>query len=237
MATLSDTWYVEPLFDYEYKTYEVLAFVGGMEKQFSLHKLFPYLSELRKQINNLEDFRKAKTEMSEGLRRELLDVDLRRLQLIRASLPNEQGIMDELDEIIKFAVKAMEGVQVAGEKQLDDLKNQVNISPLGVLGAPDNPGFLLVQANGWWRIYNYHFRLVRQLYNAEPFKDVCTQYLYEVKQRPFMNLNAVKWELVKKQPALHGSVINAYAVEAQIDLPYYETLMPIVKDYLIRTVT
>lgn len=231
MSTLSDTWFVEPLFDYEYKTYEVMAYVHKVSLQFSLQKFFPHLAELRSHLHNIEGFQKAKMEMTDQLRTELVEVDLRRLQLIRNALPDNIGIMAELDEIVNFAAKALEQLQNEGRKQLEALKPQIEIVPLGVLGPAGHPGYLFVRAGKSLRIYTYHFRWVRQAYAINQFKDVCTHYHSEVPVTPFMNFQAVKWDLIKSAPALR----NAYLVESGVDVPYCETLIPIAKEFLIRT--
>ncbi len=235
MKNLSETWYVEPLFDYEYKTYELLSYIQGVDAQFSENKLQPYLAHLRRHIDQLIAYRYAKEEVEGGLRRELSDIDLKKLRLIRAAIPDEQGVMAELDAIIAFAEERLNMLYRDGAQLLDQLSEEVYIEPVGILGAPDQPGWLLFRKPKSVRVYSYHFRLVRRPYSQESYKDVCTTYLTEIEAGRFSNLSSVKWSLLKMRGAAENHAPNAYAVEAQSDLPQHETLLPIAKAFLIST--
>lgn len=236
MKQLSENWFVEPLFDYEYKSYEIMAYAKAIEQRFSESKFYPYLSEVQRHIRNLEAFSKAKSDMEAQMRSELKDIDLQKLALIRDALPDDSGLISELNDIISFAQKRFEFLQSSGSKVLNELSKFIEISPLGMLGALENPGFLLFKHESNIRIYTYRFRYVRRPFGSENYKDVCTAYHSELTAHRFSNLNHIKWDLVKSQKGLDQAV-NAYLVESKLALPQYETLVPFAKEYLIKTAT
>lgn len=235
MKKLSETWFAEPVFDYEYKTYEVMAYAKSMEDRFSQRKFFPYLDDVKRTLHNLDAYRTAKAQMTDGLKTDLLELDLRRLQMIRAALPDNSGIMATLDEIVNFAAQMLGGLYKEGTEILDQLSREVEITPLGIHGGALNPGFLFFRKPRSVRIYTYYFRLVRRPWSKESYKDVCTRYHSEIAAGPFDNLNAVKWDLMGREKGLGSKAPNAYLVHTDIQLPQYETLLPIAKRYLIKT--
>ncbi len=236
MKQLSENWFVEPLFDYEYKSYEILAYAKGIEQCFSEIKLYPYLSEVKRHLHDLEAFSKAKSDLDAQMRSELKKIDLYRLKLIRDALPDQSGLISELNDIISFAQERFENLQISGNKLLTELSKFIEISPLGMQGSAENPGFLLFKCDSRIRIYTYHFRYVRRPEGNENYKDVCTAYHSELTAPRFSNLNHIKWDLVKAQRGLNNAV-NAYLVESKLTIPQYETLVPLAKEYLIKTAT
>lgn len=235
MKQLSETWFIEPLFDYEYKTYEVLAYAKGMESQFSERKLFPYLDDVRRLLHNLDAYKAAKADLSENLRTDLLEVDLKRLAMIREALPDSSGVMAELDGIVNFAAGTLGNLYREGSAIVDELTKDVEITPVGITGFAENPGWLFFRKPHSVRIYSYHFRLVRRPMGNQSYKDICTKYHSEVAAGRFENLNAVKWELMNTCTTVNRSTPNTYLVETGLRIPHYETLLPIAKRFLLST--
>lgn len=236
MKQLSETWFVEPLFDFEYKTYEVLAFAKSIKLHYDEARLFPYLGYVDRHARMLEAYRLAKEGMGGVIRTDLVEVDLKRLQLIRDAIPDKGGVMAELDQITRFAQEVFEGVHQEGKRLLEEMTDMVDISPLGILSSPGSPGYLLFRHDHKIRVYSYHYRLVRRAFCTESYKDVCTQFHSEWVTGKFENMNAVKWHLIKSDKHVRPSPPNAFVVETRVDLPQYETLLPIAKQYLIKAV-
>jgi len=196
---------------------------------------FPYLEDVRRLLFNLDAYKAAKEDLSENLRTDLLEIDLRRLKMIREALPDSSGVMAELDGIVRFASHTLGNLYREGSAILDELMNDVEITPLGILGSAENPGWLFFRKPGAVRIYSYHFRLVRRPFGKDSYKDICTQYHSEISAGRFENLNAVKWELMSREDRVNRSAPNVYLVETGLNLPQCETLMPIAKRFLIRS--
>lgn len=235
MKSLSENWLVEPVFDYEYKTYELMAYTKGIEAEFEKSKFYPYLDELKKHLYSLEEFTKIKDGISQAMRTDLVEVDLKRLAMMRASLPDNGGIIAELDGIVNFAKVRLEQLRKVGVQKFDDVAALVEIAPLGMLGSSRNAGFLFFRRNGEINVYSYHFRLVRRPFDNEAYKDVCTRFHSKIAASRFASLQNIKWDFIKALPPMERISTNVYTVEAQISLPQWETLLPLVKLHLIKT--
>lgn len=232
MVKLRDTWLVEPIFDFEYKTYELKAYSRDLSKCFSEMKYYPYLPELERHMALIETYRTLKAEMEGRFRRELCKIDLKRLEMVRERLPQDSGVIAELDEIIDFAREHLMELYKNGRKSLDDAVEKVQISPLGIVSASTQKGFLLFRKSQTTRIYTYEMRLVRRPGISEKYKDVKSQYLTEISTGMFTNFNEIKWDLLKREKGQAAQ--NAFLVETNTELPQYETLLPLAKHYILE---
>ena len=231
MLTLSENWIVEPVFDYEYKTYQVLGYVGDIEKHFSNDRLYPYLSELAKHLELLESYDAQKEALHESLRRELLKIDLDQLNMVRRGVEDESGVLALIDDILSFAKQHfIRGMEHGRERKREALR-EINISPLGVMSAKNHEGLLLFRTLNSARVYRYTFRLVRRPGSSEAHKDVVTHFLDEVSIGMFPDFSAIKWRYLRRTDAIR--LPNAYLIETNTPLPQYETVLPVVKEYLL----
>jgi len=233
MVNLSETWYVEPVFDYEYKTYQLRSYTKSLAERFSEWKFYPYLNELRAHLERLEEFKLVRAELQKNLRREVTRIDLDRLKLIRKSIPEDTGVISELGEIVDFAIVHLSHHYRDGLQNLDELRTQVQISPLGIFTGFQDSGFLFFRKTTSTRIYSYHLRIIRRSVADEVYKDVQTTFIDEISTGMFTNFNDLKWDLIRS--TRKPEITRAYLVETNSAFPQYETLLPIAKCYLINT--
>jgi len=171
--------------------------------------------------------------LQKNLRREVTRIDLDRLKLIRESIPEDTGVISELGEIVEFAIVHLLHHYRDGLQNLDELRTQVQISPLGIFSGVQDSGFLFFRKNTSTRIYSYHLRIIRRSVADEAYKDVQTTFIDEISTGMFTNFNDLKWDLIRS--TRKPEITRAYLVETNSAFPQYETLLPLAKRYLINT--
>lgn len=233
MERLNRNWFFEPVFDFEYKTYQLRAYIRDVRDRFSESKFYPYLIDIQSHLTDVRNFHSSKEHLEESLCRELKEIDLRGLQLIRREIPDDKGIITELTQIVKYADTHLAKTYENGIANLEKMAEEVQITPLGIVTATKSEGFLLFRKVQSTRIYTYSLRLVRRASASQEFMDVKTRYIQEVSTGLLTNFNELKWQLIKTSGA--DAALNAFLVESNTDLPQYETLLPIAKKYLIKT--
>ncbi len=233
MGNLSETWYVEPVFDYEYKTYQLRSYTKHLAERFSELKFYPYLSDLRSHLQRLDEFKTGRAELQKNVRRDIARIDMDRQKLIRESIPEDAGVMLELGEIVNFAIAHLSHYYRDGLQNLDALNAQVQISPLGIFNGVQDSGFLFFRKNTSTRIYSYHLRIIRRSVADEVYKDVQTRFIEEITTGMFTNFNELKWDLIRSTRT--SEITSAYLVETNTEYPQYETLLPLAKRYLINS--
>jgi hypothetical protein len=231
MQYLAQNWFLEPVLDFEYKSYEVLGYTQKLEKVFDQWRFFPYFDEFATHIQQIKSYRKAKAVLEEKLKRDIEKIDLQQMKLVKAGISGTSTEMAQLEEILRFAAGKFEEMERLGREQLNLARNELEISPLGLIDLNNSNGLLLFRKLDSTRIYEYAFRAIRRPGNKYSYKDLRTNYLTEINTGRFANYSDIKWKAIKNAGATTGT--NAYLISTNVEIPYFATLMPCVKNYLI----
>lgn len=227
MGRLSNDWFIEPVFDYEYKTYQILAYTSQAKKRFEASMLFPYLSDIENHLRKIDLYRQRVFNLENELRTELIGIDLKQLRLVRERL-SDNGVMETLSEVLTFAKDQLSTTRELGISEKKNLMDRINIRPIGLLSPENNSGLILLNTSSKTRIYKYTYRFVRRPYESESYKDVITQFLDERSTGVFPNFREMKMQYRDKNE------INAYLIESETEIPVFETLLPVAKEFLLK---
>jgi hypothetical protein len=233
MAKLSKQWFFEPVFDFEYKTYELQAYLRDLKTHFSQSMFYPYLTDLHGHMDDVRRYKEGIEKLESSLRRDLKEIDLRKMRFVRQPLPDDAGVIDELGQIVDYAQQHLSYTYQKGVADLNKTSEEVHISPLGLIARSNSSGFLFFRKPRQTRIYSYKLRMVRRAVADQAYMDVQTSYLEEIRTGMLTNFNEVKWRLIKNSGS--ESSLNAYLIETNTEIPQYETLLPLAKQYLIKT--
>lgn len=232
MQNLSDNWFIEPVFDYEYKTYQVLGYARDAQNHFAERRFYPYFDDLSRHFERLREYVRTRDHLEEKLRTAITDIDLANFRILREPLADPQGVVSELKAILDFALSRFGSELDNARTELEAVRQMLHIEPLGLTGPDFSRGLLLFRESRSTRIYTYHSRLIRRPSGRESYKALRTCYVQTVSTGMFTNFNEVKWEMVKKQAMDTGS--NAFLVQTQHHLPHHETVLPLVKSYVLN---
>ncbi len=232
MDRLSKDWIIEPVFDYEYKTYQALGYLHRVSEKFDNGFLFPYLTELKWHCDQLDEYRKAALKFEGSIRTELLGLNLEEYRLIRKKF-NKNEALEMVHRLLEFAGSRFITVYNHGLEEKRNILSHVNISPVGLLYPKrGNTGLFFIEGQPSTRVYEYTYRFVQRPNQDEAYKDVMTTFLGEVDLGMFPNYSDLKLEYIRKSN--HRGDVNTYLVETDIELPAFETLVPMVKEFLLR---
>ncbi len=230
MFRLSESWYAEPIFDYEYKSYQLLAYAHEVSNCFSERKFYPYISDLGNHFARIQLFNQSKLLFEESIRRDIKDVDIEHLSILRAPVPDESGLLAELNQILLFAEKQLSSTYNKGIEQLNQTQSQIQISPVGLVISHYRHGYLFFRRSRLTRVYSYTVRLVQRPFGDEVYKDVVTNFLSEINTGMLTNFGEIKWKLIRTDKAAG----NAFLIETNEELPQIETLLPLAKKHIIK---
>ncbi|MFT6998927.1 MAG: hypothetical protein ACJAQ4_002690 [Cryomorphaceae bacterium] len=227
MSRLSNDWLIEPIFDYEYKTYQVLAYTCQAEKRFEESMIFPYLPDIQSHLRRLNIYKQSVLNLESELRADLIGVDFKQLRLIREQL-SDSGVMGTLNDVLEFALEKLTYTYQLGLSEKESLLEQINIRPIGLLSPENTGGLLLLNSSRKTRIYKYSYRFVRRPYESESYKDVMTEFLDERTTGRFPNFRELKMQYREKNQ------INTFLIETETEIPIFETLLPVAKEFLLQ---
>ncbi len=231
MANFANNWLFKPHFDYEYKSYQILGYAQRLQFQFTARKFFPYLLELKQQLESLHTFQRHKDVFEASARGEVEKIDLQGLKLVRSAIERDNNFWEEVEAVMNFASENLERCKIQGEEELIKIEEAVSVSEIGLTNYTVPSGCIFFRKPAATRIYSFDVRMVRRPNPDESFKDIKTTYLDEIKTGVVTNYGSLKWQYLKSDAA-HGQ--NAYLVETSAEIPHAETLMPIVKTILLK---
>jgi hypothetical protein len=232
MVTRSDNWLFEPHFEYEYKSYQIRGFAQRIKSRFESWQLYPYMDELKTQIDLISRFVESRRFLEDQFRGSVESIDLKEFKIERDKFPEDLNTIPTIEEILKLAEGEFSRCELEGRIQLELAKDQIHIEPFGLLAPQLSGGLLLFQLQSTARIYTYEFRIVRRPHQICSYKDLRTMLIEEVSLGKYTNWNQVRWSLLKKRKDI--PVANSYYIQTATELPHFETVLPIVKNFLIE---
>jgi len=228
MRNFEDGWLFKPLFDYEYKSYQVLAFEQFLNNKLEQWQLYPYVDQVDRILTNLEYFEAQKEDLRKDFPSNLEGLDLEKPKLIREKL-TESNKIDELNAIMSFAKKHLSRCSSEAHLLEARLSNKIQVSPIGVTNNNMLGGFLFFRKPSQTRVYTYEYRMIQRPHRSH--RDIRTTYLNAEKTGLATNYTDFKIKYIKSKKARFG--INAYLIEADGDIPHFETALPMVKNHLL----
>jgi len=234
MAVLNDNWFLEPVFDYEYKTYEVLGYTQYLNNHFSRWEFYPYIDKLMMRIAELSSYSQAKLSLEEKLERDIDAIDLKNKKIVKRPVEDKKGVIAELQQIIQFADIHLNNCFKEAHSELERATREIEITRLGLSDSHEDHGLLLFKNLNQTRIYSYSLRMILRPGNTDLYKDVKTVFLDEVTTGMLTNFNDLKWDIIRNSRRVLGT--NAFLVESNTHIPHFEMLLPMVKNYLIARV-
>lgn len=232
MAILKDNWFLEPIFDFEYKSYQILGYTQLLNSHFESYKFYPYLDGLAKHLAQLSAYQEAKHNLESLLEREIETIDFKNKRIQKKPVEDPKGVISALQEIVSFGRKQMQNCYIQATNSYEEARKEIEISPLGILGSNTNQGILLFRRPNQTRVYSYSVRMVMRPGPGDVYKDVKTTYLDDLSTGPFTNFNTVKSTILKTSAFHIGT--NAYLIETNTEMPYFELVLPTVKKYIIE---
>ena len=229
MKFADNSWLFKPLFEYEYKSYQIMAFEQFLQNKFEGMQLYPYLHSVNYFLKNISIFEKSELQIKENFPLSIKGIDLENEELIYQALASDHQL-DEFHSILQLAKSKLFRCKAQGEELLQKASRNIQISPIGLVDSSMAGGYLFFRKLRETRVYSYEFRLIKT--HNERYKEVKTVYLNQEKTSTYTDYTDIKIRYVKSKKAKYG--INAYLVETNTEFPHFETVMPVVKDYLIR---
>ncbi len=212
---LSDnTWFLHEHLDIEYQTYRLLAYLQFVEKQFLQIKLYPYLSEL---IKHYEFVDNISTKMEEIKKR------------INTELNNEiTEYIYEISDIIKNNTKkAIE----QGINLFNTILKSMEYEAIGIIPEYNQEGYIIASYKhvNYLDIMRFH---ISSITDYDKFYMTNIEYLEGLGNISMLNRapEFIKKHILEKYKDLPNPIV--IYVKASYYVPLHETLIPIMRRVL-----
>ncbi len=216
--------------DFEYRKYRLLAYLKRIGELFREKRLYPYLSELKRQYTELLSFKGKKDELASAFPKELSGVDLEGQLLNYERSIDDEAFMEEIDRIIDVSLPRIKERLKDGEELRSSVRDHIDVRSVGLLPLQKREGYLLLSRPSEWRAYRYRLNLVQDPSADRRYRDLRTRYLTSFRK---MNTpEKLKERLIKEYRDLPQPAV--FRIESELLVPHIETLMPIAKQLLMH---
>lgn len=232
MKTLSSTWFAEGYIDFEQKKYTLLAYLQEIHRHFDQQRLYPQLSDVIVHYRNLQAFRTNKQFLQQQFPRKLTQVDMQHLEALYQSIIDDDDLMMELEDIIRYAMARMNRTIQDGTEIYEFVEENLNIFPVGLLPLEIREGYLFLSDGKVrdTRVYQYRLSIFEK--HDEKYRSIRTQFIAKWQRNLVNTYENIKAELIRYRTELPNPAV--YGIETGLSLPVDETLLPIAKRMLAR---
>ncbi|WP_057935775.1 hypothetical protein [Algoriphagus resistens] len=235
MKTLPKNWITEGHIDFEYKKYQLLAYLQLTNKHFNELKLYPDLSELIDHYRNLNELKSGSFELSQLFPKTLDSIDFQKGKLNYQSSVSEDSVMKELSMIAEFALPKLVRQIEEGRTIYDFVEDQLEFEPVGIVPIYNQEGYILLSREKKKEVHVYRYRSSQLHLAGEKFRSI-SMWLIGIFQRSLINtVEKIKMDLIREIKELPNPA--TWRIHSRQEFPLEETLVPISKRLLLKTVT
>ncbi len=221
--------------DIEYSQYKVLAILNKYSEALHRSKLYPVFSNLIEIGGNLTRILNQRNYFKENLPRKLTKFDLRKKKAVYEVSEELSDRIDIVFDFIEWALPKINDELNEAKTIFEFVDQNMKVKELGVSPLYKKEGYFIIKDNRNKKIniYRYSMHIIpseNSKYHALKTRLLET-YEYE---RLEAVLKEIKLELARKYKDLPFPA--AYFFESELDFPFKETLFPVAKRKLMRTI-
>tara|TARA_R110002020_G_scaffold430612_2_gene640312 strand:+ start:43 stop:753 length:711 start_codon:yes stop_codon:yes gene_type:complete len=235
MKSLPKNWITEGHIDFEYKKYQLLAYLQETNKHFNEMKLYPSLSELIDHYKYLNDLKSGSSELTKLFPKKLDSIDFQKGKLNYQSKVDDDGIMKELSLITEFALPKLVSQIEEGKIIYDYVEDQLEFEPVGIVPIYNQEGYILMSREKKNEVHAFRYKSSLLRFAGERFRSI-SMWLVGVFQKSLVNtLEKIKMDLIREIKELPNPA--TWRIHSHQEFPIEETLIPISKRLLLKSVS
>ncbi len=232
MEGLNKDWLTEGLIDFEYKKYMLLGYLKRVAKNFDENKLYPFLGELFAHYNNLIEFKRSKDEVARHFPSKLTKIDLQKMTLRYEELMNDDQYMEEIVQILDFAIPRLKKSMEAGIAIYDLVEEKIEIEPVGILPLHKEEGYMLLTNGNEKKIDVYGYQLTFFANAKENYRSIKTVFLTSYLRKLSNTVESIKLDMIRRHKQLPNPA--TYHIMSHMQFPLAETMLPVAKRSFVR---
>lgn len=236
MQELNANWFIELPLDFEYKKYQLLAYLQHINHHFSQTRLYPNLNDLVFHYNNLKKFKQDKCTLQDSFPVRLTHADTEAIRLTYERMVNDDELMKEIEQIVHFALNKLTPLLQEGKEIYDFVESRLSIEAIGMLPLYPYSGYLLLQ-NGnetGVRVYRYQVTIFKG--KDDEYRGVNTEYLTSYGNTfLYSTPQSIRKDLIQNRRELPNPAV--YQVCTDVNFPVDQTLLPLAKRTLMKAIS
>lgn len=236
MQMLNANWFIEAPIDFEHKQYQLLAYLQRINAHFNNTRLYPTLNDLVFHYNNLKKFKNDKKTLETSFPVQLSTIDVAAVKITYEKIVNDDGMMREIEQIIAYATSKLKPAIKEGQEIHDFVEQHLSIAEVGMRPLYPFHGYLLLRNGGERRMQVYEYQVTLFENQHEKYRGIHTNYITQYERHFAYNTpEAIRKDLIDSRRELPNPAV--YHIESDLTFPLENTLLPLAKKTLIRTLS
>lgn len=235
ISNLNRDWVTEGNLDVEYKKYLLLAYLQFVQKEFSEKKLYPTLSELIEHYRHLQLLKKNVGSLEDSFPKQLSGIDFQHARLVFERMELKDSTISNLCEIIEFAIHSMVKPLENGKDIFDWVEKNLRIETVGLEPFYKSEGYMMIYTDGNPEIPVYRYQVSSVNLSDERYKGMSMQYITTETKSISNSFEQIKLNLIRQWRDLPNPA--TYLFFSDFPIPFNETLLPVSKRLLLRTIS
>jgi hypothetical protein len=219
--------------DVERTQYQILAGLQRAQSAFEEQRVYPHLGRLVQLHGGLltvlertEQFRSPKTGRVTG-------IDWDEAEITYEWPDLEDTEMDVVEDLIRWALPKIQAAIEDGRSVYEHVEDNVELETVGIVPKYQQEGYLMVPEwkAGVLHVLRYELSIIQQ--EGEKHRALRTRHCKTIEQDGIdQHPSDIKLDLLKERRDLPNPA--TYFSNTDLNVPYKETLLPVVKRCLIR---
>jgi len=235
MKSLGINWFIEGRIDFEFKKYILLDYLQEINRHFNKSQLYPNLSDLIFHYNNMVYFKREKALMQQAFPQRLAQADMDALKLTYEKIVNDDDSMQEIENIITYALATMGSAIKTGKEIYDFVESRVNITPIGLIPLMPYHGYFSLKNGQEKTNYIYQYELTIFENKDDKYRGINIQYIDSYEQNLTNTPENIKLSLIRRNKFMPNPAV--YYVYTDITFPLEQTLLPVAKRSLVKFIS
>jgi hypothetical protein len=234
MENLPQNWLTEKHTDVEYKQYVLLGYLKRISNEFEAQRLYPALDYLKEQYDYLLGLKSSFQILESKLSKNIKHIDIHNYKIVYHSVFEDDSMIQELTEIIDFALPKIESLLQKGQRMMDALEQKIEISAIGITPLTCKEGYLFLSSAQDIKTMVYIYQL--SLYeNAKVnYRGVQTKFINDFDKSIKSTFEFMKLDLIRNNKDLPNPA--TYLVASVENLPLEFTFLPVAKMKLAKMI-
>jgi hypothetical protein len=235
MTTLSENWMTEGLIDFEYKKYQLLAYLQAINAEFKEMRIYPVLNDIIEHQRVIREIHSGKLELSNLFPKDLESIDFQQAKLNYVCSIRAGEFMEEVDKITGFALSKFAEQIEQGQAIADFVEDQLEFDPVGIIPIYNREGYVLLSQEGSSTIHAFQYKVNLIQYAGDRFRNISIWLIGVFKTTILYTLEKIKLQLTNEIKELPNPA--TFRLHSRQPFPIEETILPIGKKLLLKTVS
>ena len=226
--TLNRNWITEHLIDFEYKKYQLLAYLQEVKENYASARVYPWLSEVIDHYKNLLSVKKNSEELKKS---ELKGFNWKELKLDYEVTEEDDELIREIKQIIDYSLPLFFSNIREGKSIYDFVEEKLSLKAIGITPLKTDEGYLFLHCDKQSDVFIYQYQLSFFTHETERLRTLSTTFIDSRATTISYTYEKLKHDLITEHKDLPNPAV--YAIDCAVTVPLNETLLPIAKRYFV----